>query len=156
MMRQNMVRATIYGLTFGIGTALVIGLPTDVIANPWFTRMIPTRTQDYIFLSITSILAAILGATFAFPASCTLQEGKLAGGGMLSFLTVGCPICNKIILLLLGTGGALRYFEPIQPLIGVVSIALLGVAIWIRLRALGVIDPLALRSAGAQSNGRKW
>jgi len=120
----------------GVGTALAVGLPTDVIPNPWFTRMIPTRPQDYVFLAITVLLAAFLGATFAFPTSCNLQEGKLAGGGVLSFLTVGCPICNKLVLILLGTSGALRYFEPIQPLLGIASMLLLVAAIWIRLRAI--------------------
>ena len=35
---------------------------------------------------------------------------------LLAFLAVGCPLCNKVVVLLLGASGALTYFEPIQPL----------------------------------------
>jgi hypothetical protein len=34
-----------------------------------------------------------------------VTNGALAGG-VLSFLGVGCPICNKIVELLLGISGA--------------------------------------------------
>lgn len=138
----------------GVGVALTVGLPTDVIPNPWFTRMIPTRTQDYVFLVITALLATVLGATYAYPTSCKLQEGKLAGGGLLSFLTVGCPICNKVVLILLGTSGALRYFEPIQPFLGLASMILLVIAIWIRLRAIGIVESMTVLLARAGTGER--
>jgi len=115
---------------------LVIGVPTAVIANPWFTRMTPTRPQDYIFLGITVLLAAVLGATYTLPAACSLQEGKLTSGGFLSFLAVGCPICNKVVVLLLGVSGALAYFEPFQPVLALGSLLLLGYAVFLRLRAI--------------------
>ncbi len=28
---------------------------------------------------------------------------------------IGCPVCNKLVVLALGFSGALAYFEPIQP-----------------------------------------
>lgn len=130
----------------GISTALVVGLPTDVIPNPWFTRMIPTRLQDYVFLSAITILAGLLGATYAFPRRCSFQEGKWAGGGVLSFLAVGCPICNKIILVLIGTSGALTFFEPIQPFLGIAAISLMGLALSIRLRSLGMLPFFSARA----------
>jgi len=63
--------------------------------------------------------------------------GTLAGFG--AFLAIGCPVCNKIALVLLGTSGALTIFAPIQPLIGAVSLALLaGTLAWrLRSRARG-------------------
>ena len=53
------------------------------------------------------------------------------------FLAIGCPICNKIALLLLGTSGALNLFAPIQPILGAASVALLAATLaWrITLRA---------------------
>jgi len=45
-------------------------------------------------------------------------RGRLGGGGLLSFLAIGCPICNKLVVLALGLGGVLRWFAPIQPLLG--------------------------------------
>ena len=124
------------GVGIGGTTLVVIGVPTAVIANPWFTRMTPTRPQDYIFLGITVLLAAVLGATYTLPAGCSLQGGKLTAGGFLSFLAVGCPICNKVVVLLLGVSGALAYFEPFQPVLALGSLLLLGYAVFLRLRAV--------------------
>ncbi|MEO8462662.1 MAG: hypothetical protein ABI555_05585, partial [Chloroflexota bacterium] len=71
----------------------------------------------------------------ATPQGTTL--GTIAGFG--AFLAIGCPICNKIALILLGTSGALSIYAPIQPVIGAVSLALLaGTIVWrFRLRVRG-------------------
>ncbi|MHB8644487.1 MAG: hypothetical protein ACYDAR_01710 [Thermomicrobiales bacterium] len=126
------------GLTMGVGTALAVGIPTAVIPNQWFRRMTPTRPQDYVFLAATALLAAAIGATYAHArdASCPRQEGKLTAGGMLSFLAIGCPICNKLVVALLGVSGALNYFAPVQPFLGLASVALLGVTLTLRFRAI--------------------
>lgn len=131
----TLARAAAYGLGTGAAALLLIGIPTVLIPNPWFSRMIPTRPQDYAFLALTVLLSALIGATYALPVACPLQEGKLTAGGFLSFLAVGCPVCNKIVLLALGTSGALRYFEPAQPLLAVAGLGLLGYALAVRLRA---------------------
>ncbi|GAA3974020.1 hypothetical protein GCM10023085_65620 [Actinomadura viridis] len=47
---------------------------------------------------------------------------------MLSLLAVGCPVCNKVVLVLLGTSGALTVWAPLQPWLGALSVGLLGVA----------------------------
>ncbi len=130
-------RAALYALGAGIVTLFVIGLPTGVIPNDFFTRMTPVRPQDYLLLGITVLLAAALGATYAFPAACSVR-GRLTAGGFLSFLAVGCPVCNKVVVLLLGMGGALTYFQPVQPLLGLVSIALLVFGLFLRVRAVRV------------------
>ena len=134
--RRLAPRALIYGLLSGAATALLIGIPTAVIPNSHFMRMTPVRAQDYVFLALTALLAALLGASYALPATCSLQEGKLTAGGFLSFLAVGCPVCNKLVVLLVGAGGALSYFQPLQPIIGILSLALLGYALWSRLRGI--------------------
>ena len=134
--REARVTSVIYGLGAAVGTTLLIGIPTVLIPNPWFDRMDPVRPQDYVFLGVTVVLTAILAASYALPTACPLQEGKLAAGGFLSFIAVGCPVCNKIVVLALGASGAMSYFAPVQPLIAFVSMALLGYAIWLRYRAV--------------------
>ncbi|MDI3339374.1 MAG: hypothetical protein QJR03_02460 [Sphaerobacter sp.] len=129
-------RAAAYGLGTGLAVLLLVGIPTVLIPNPWFSRMVPTRPRDYLFLALTVLLSGLLGTTYAFPAACPLQEGKLTAGGFLSFLAVGCPVCNKLVLLALGTNGALRYFEPAQPLLALAGLATLGYALAVRLRAV--------------------
>lgn len=119
-------------------TALAIGLPTAVLPNRFFSRMTPTRAQDYLFLALTALLAGIIAATYTVPRAGLPrgEEQRLTAGGLLSFLAIGCPICNKLVVLALGVSGALRYFEPVQPLLGLVSLLLLGVTAWTRLRLL--------------------
>ncbi len=133
---RSILRATAFGFLFGIGAFSAVGIPTAVIPNQWFRRMTPTRPQDFIFLAATALIAAAIGATYTSQSACPRQERKLTAGGVLSFLAVGCPICNKIVVLLLGVGGTLNYFAPIQPVLGLVSVALLGFTLFLRLRAI--------------------
>ena len=104
------IRATIYGLAGAIFTLLAIGIPTDVIPNPIFTRMLPVRPQDYVFLIVTALLGGLLAASYALPQAnvCSTQQGKTTLGGFLSFFAIGCPTCNKLVVLLLGSSGAVR------------------------------------------------
>lgn len=46
-------------------------------------------------------------------------------GGFASFLAVGCPVCNQAVIALVGAGGALSWWAPVQPVLGVLAIALL-------------------------------
>ena len=125
----------------GLVVTLVIGAPTAVVPNPFFTRMTPTRPQDYVFLALTALLTGIIAATYLAPLPRTApaagaEERRLTVGGLLSFLAVGCPVCNKLVVLALGFGGAMRWFAPVQPLLGVASLVLLGASAWARLRAV--------------------
>jgi hypothetical protein len=115
---------------------VVIGIVTAVIPNPLFDRMTPVTVSNVVFWIVPALLFGPLLASYVVPvvpAGCQVGERTFAGG-LLSFLAVGCPLCNKVVVLLLGTSGALAYFEPIQPLLGLASVALLGYAIWQRFR----------------------
>ncbi len=52
---------------------------------------------------------------------------------MLSVFAVGCPVCNKLVVLALGMSGATAYFAPVQPLLGFLSVGLFGYALRVRL-----------------------
>lgn len=118
-------------------TALVIGVPTDVLPNPWFTRMTPVRTLDLVLWPITSVLTGALLATYILPAACVRRAPGPAGiaSGTLGWLAIGCPICNKLVVGAIGITGALNVFAPLQPLLGLlgVSIAAIGLALRMRL-----------------------
>jgi hypothetical protein len=88
------------------------------------------------FLALTAVLAAALGATYALPVACPVRERQLTAGGILSFFAIGCPVCNKIALVLLGTSGALSVWAPIQPFVGAASLALLAVTVAWRVRQM--------------------
>ncbi len=103
-------------------TALAIGLPTDVIPNPVFGRPVPVTWWSVPVLIMTSVLAGLLLGTYVRDADATPAEldrpGRAAGiGGLLTFFAVGCPVCNKLVLVALGTTGAMELFAPLQPLL---------------------------------------
>jgi len=148
-------KATALGLGLGALTFLLAGVPTAVIPNPWFTRMTPVRPQDDVVLALSALLAATLGATYAFPASCRFQPGKFGVGTYLSVLAVGCPICNKVVVLLLGVGGALTIFQPLQPVLAVASLTLLGYAVALRLRSIRAFPRAALGMTDGASRAGK-
>jgi hypothetical protein len=136
-----------------VGTALLIGLPTEMVANPWFHRMTPVRWWDRPVWLITAVLAGLLLATFVATSAADERSARRGGvGGVLAFFAVGCPVCNKLVVLALGTAGAHAWFEPVQPFLGVGSVALLAWALRARLqgeRACAVPDrPRARATAG--------
>ncbi len=131
------MRAILVGGLAGIGTALLIGAPTDVIPNGYFTRMTPVRPQDYVFLILTAVLTGLVAASYAVPVrGCRVATGKVTAAGLLGFLAVGCPVCNKLVLLLLGTSGAFAFWAPLQPVIGIASVLLLAATLWLRVHAV--------------------
>ena len=120
-----------------IGAALsaaVVGVPTDVIDNPWFTRMTPVRWWELPVL----VLTAVLTASWAGIRPGDRQDGagsvRAYGGSLLSALAVGCPVCNKIVMALLGVSGALGIWAPLQPLLALASLAVLATAVVVRWR----------------------
>lgn len=114
-------------------TYLVVAVPTDLIDTPFFSREVPPTWWSYPALGLTAVLTGLLLATYISrePAAEAGSEepdtkGRFgAAGTIVSFFAVGCPVCNKLVLLALGTSGAMQYFEPLQPLLATVSIALL-------------------------------
>ena len=130
-------RPTAIGLVAAAGTAAIIGLPTDVIPNPVFSRQTPVHPYDVAVLLALALLTGALVATYALAgdtASGTKRTG--IGSGVLGFFAIGCPACNKLIVLLLGASGATSTFAPLQPALGAVAVALAAGALTVRIRAL--------------------
>jgi hypothetical protein len=122
-----------------LGTVLVVGLPTVLIPNSVFGRAIPVTWWAWPVLVITAVLAGLVGATYVrSPVAASTKESSTSMvGGVLAYFAVGCPVCNKIALLAFGYSGALQWFAPAQPILGVLGIALLAYAL--RRRLLGEI-----------------
>lgn len=124
--------------------ALVVGVATVLIPNPWFARDIATVWWNYPVWILTSIGAGLLTATYVrpgpgpAPAPDTPEAERSArmgfAGGILAWFAVGCPVCNKIALLALGYSGAITWFAPLQPLLAVAALLLTLVALVWRLR----------------------
>ncbi|NIR41534.1 MAG: hypothetical protein GWN79_26675, partial [Actinobacteria bacterium] len=53
------------------------------------------------------------------------DQNRTMWGGFVSFLAVGCPVCNQAVVALVGTSGALSWWAPVQPVVGLAAVALL-------------------------------
>ena len=128
-------------LSAAVGTVvagLVVGIPTGIISTGLYQRMTPVLWWNYPVWAATSVLSGLLLATFVRTRSHPHSPDSGATGGLigstLSFLAVGCPICNKIVVAALGVSGALNIWAPVQPALGALSVALLAWAFSRRLR----------------------
>ena len=139
---------------------LAFGLVTAIIPNPVFGRSVPPEPFAIWTWLASAPLMGLVMATYTVPPKptpivmVTLEPGAVAAAerrsttlgsiaGFGAFLAIGCPVCNKVALLLLGASGAMSVYAPIQPIIGAASLALLvATAAWrLRLRASGGACP---------------
>jgi hypothetical protein len=134
-------RGWVLAVTAAVVAALVTGTVAAIFKNPYFARMTPVRVQDYVIWIASAALVGLVAGTYIRPAGVP-AGGKFIGGGLLSFLAIGCPICNKLVVLLLGVSGALTFFAPVQLYIGIGSVLLL---LWaLRLRAEALVRSCAI------------
>jgi hypothetical protein len=120
-----------------LGTALLVGIPTDVVPNPWFGREIGVRTLDVLVLVVLSVLTGALVATYAVAGAAGAGAPRAGiGSGIVGWFAVGCPVCNKLVVTLLGASGVTSTFAPVQPFVGVAAVALAATALGLRARAI--------------------
>ncbi len=124
-------------------TVAVIAIPTAMVPTPVFGREVPPTWWSWPVLIVTAALSGLLFATYVREPGTTASgdggpeaahlDRKGVAGGALTFFAVGCPVCNKIALLALGSAGALRWFAPVQPYLAVAALGLLAWALKARL-----------------------
>ncbi|HEX8939214.1 MAG TPA: hypothetical protein VF763_03540 [Candidatus Limnocylindrales bacterium] len=136
----------------GLAAGLTFGVATAIIPNPVFDRSIPPPPFAIAVWLASAPLMGLVAATYLVPprpvdggpqplgleAQAPRADGTTTGtlGSLAVFLAIGCPVCNKVALLLLGASGAVSIWAPLQPVVGAASLGLLaGTAAW-RLRLL--------------------
>jgi hypothetical protein len=97
--------------------------------------MTPVQWWSYPILAATALLGGLVTATYVRSSAQPAGLTGTAGGGLLSALAIGCPVCNKLVVVLLGVSGAMSVWAPLQPVLGLASVALLGWALRTRLVA---------------------
>jgi hypothetical protein len=118
-------------------SAVALGIPTAIIPNPVFHRVIEAGPSNYLFWASTSVVTGALLATYALPRAVKDRAAEAGlGGGILAYLAVGCPLCNKPVVALLGASGAVTVFQPIQPFLGALGLVLASIALAVRLRGV--------------------
>jgi hypothetical protein len=154
-------RLLAWSALWGVLSLLAFGLVSAIIPNPVFGRQIPPEPFAIGVWILSAPLIGLVLATYTVPVVPPARAtplrmidvptveggpGNALGtiGGLGAFLAIGCPLCNKVALVLLGASGALTVFAPLQPAIGAASLALLaGTLAWrLRLRALGGACPV--------------
>lgn len=123
-------------ITAGIVTAvagfLMLGTVAALWNNPFFVRMTPVGGWEIALLAAMSMLG---GAYVAIRRPFCSVKGAGAGG-ILGFLGVACPVCNKILLLLFGGELLMTYFEPIRLYVAAAGLLTIG---WFTLREYSLI-----------------
>jgi len=135
---------SVHWLVAAAGAAVVwlaIGIPTGLLATPWYTRMTPPTWWSYLVWVATAVMSGLFIATYvrrpgAGPVQRRTGAGAVANIG--SLLAVGCPVCNKLVVAAVGISGALSMWAPLQPLIAIASLLALGWALRRRLTARDV------------------
>lgn len=143
-MRPLVVRwkvALLAGVLGALTTAAATGIPTELIPTPWFTRMTPVQSYAYPVWAITAALTGVLLALHlgVSRGGCRVARAERPAGvlGILgSFLAVGCPVCNKLVIALIGVSGATNYFAASQPVLAAASLAVLTAVLAVRIRVL--------------------
>ena len=141
--------------------AVLIAVPSDLIDTPLFGRPVEVRAIDYVILAVT---AGLIGLIFAIRVphddATEQQDTRTVWGGFVSFLAVGCPVCNQLVVGLIGTSGALSWWAPVQPLVGLAAVALLLWTLRFRLRTYELTTCAVPVGAGSSpsSSGRsgRW
>lgn len=139
-LKQWSVRNWLVAAAAAVSTIFIIAIPTAMIANPIFGRAVAVTSWSWPVLIATAVLAGLLIGSYVRTGDIPTGERPLQFGtigGMLGFFAVGCPVCNKLVLIALGTSGAMNYFAPVQPYLAVAGIAFLVYALRTRLQNQG-------------------
>jgi hypothetical protein len=135
------LRAVPYGLV----AAVFIAVPSDLIDTKFFGRPVPIRAIDYVILAVTAgLIGLILAIQVPKSDETESQDTRTIWGGFVSFLAVGCPVCNQAVVALIGTSGALAWWAPVQPFVGLAAVALLLYTLRLRLRTYELVACVVL------------
>lgn len=125
-LQQGWFRLATKGVLTAIISFLLLGTVSALWENPLFIRMTPAGDFEIFVLFAMSVL---LGAYVAIRRPfCSIKMA--GGGGVLGFIGIACPVCNKILLLLFGGELLLTYFEPVRIYVAVAGTLVVAAALW--------------------------
>lgn len=124
--RRIMEHVTPKRIAAGIAVALVSFLLLGSVAalwdNPLFVRMTPAGGWEIAMLAAMSTIGGIYVA-IRRPFCSTAGAST---GGILAFLGVACPVCNKILLLIFGGELLMTYYEPVRIYVAAAGALMVG------------------------------
>ena len=125
MMSHVTLSRTLMGSASALGSFIALGSVAALWENPLFVRMTPVSGFEISALAILSLLLGVY-VTIRRP-FCSVKTASV--GGVLGFIGVACPVCNKILLLLFGGDLLLTYFEPVRIYVAVAGVLIAAVAV---------------------------
>jgi hypothetical protein len=125
MMSHVTLNRILMGLASALGSFIALGSVAALWENPLFVRMTPVGGFEIATLAVLSLL---LGVYVAIRRPfCSVKTASV--GGVLGFLGVACPVCNKVLLLLFGGDLLLTYYEPLRIYVAVAGVLIAAVAV---------------------------
>ena len=103
-------KRTLGGIAIMLATFAILGTIAALWDNPFFIRMTPAGEWEIGLLALLSFLSGL----YVVVRRPFCSNRRVGVGGVLSFLGVACPVCNKILLLAFGSELLLTYFEPVR------------------------------------------
>ena len=134
VLSQSSWRRWAKGVLTAVSAFVILGTVSALWSNPFFVRMTPVGGWE---LALLGTLSALLGVYVAVRRrTCGARTASL--GGVLGFLGIACPVCNKILLLAFGSELLLTYFEPVRVYVAAAGVAVVGVAVVLQWRRRSV------------------
>ncbi len=137
---QYVIKPVAKRIAWGIGVAAAMFAGLGTVAalweNPLFMRMTPTGGFE---IALLFLLSALAGLYVGLPRT---ECGKRTAGtgGVIGFLGIACPVCNKILVLLFGSALLLEYYEPARLYLALGGVVLLAVAVWLKVTRRGCVE----------------
>ena len=102
---------------------VALGSVTALWVNPFFVRMTPAGGWEISLLALLSFLSGL----YVVIRRPFCSNKTVSAGGVLGFLGVACPVCNKILLVIFGSELLLSYYEPVRIYMAIIGVL---IALW--------------------------
>lgn len=126
------------GAAVAAASFIVLGTVAALWENPLFIRMTPAGDFEILLLGALSVLLGVYVAVRR-PACSVRTAGT---GGVLGFLGVACPVCNKLMMMIFGGELLLSYYEPVRVYVAAAGVLVMAAAVWIELARRRETDPV--------------
>ncbi len=113
------------GLLVGMASFVVLGSVAAIWENPFFVRMTPVQGFEIALLGAMSALFGVY--VIVRRPTCGYKFSGLAG--VVGFIGIACPICNKILLVVFGAEALMLYLEPSRLWFSLAGVAMAGGAV---------------------------
>jgi hypothetical protein len=117
------------GTATAVAMFVLLGTVAALWNNPLFMRMTSAGSFEIALLLLQALL---MGVYVGLPHS-PCGKRTAGAGAIIGFLGIACPVCNKVLVVLIGSALLLEYFEPVRIYVALGGAVLVALAIWLKL-----------------------